>query len=107
MLSVPTTGDSVIAISQFSRVYLLGYPSISRHRIVGHTDVTLNDRDCPGLAFDWTLLEREGLGMVPRSGSVSLDVAYGMFFRLEPKGKLQLGDNVDIVTAEYIKRVRP
>jgi N-acetyl-anhydromuramyl-L-alanine amidase AmpD len=69
------------------------YPTISRHRIVGHTDVLSIDRDCPGLEFDWALLEREGLGMVPRSGSVSLDLAYGGFFRLEPTGKLQQGNN--------------
>ena len=69
------------------------YPSIERHRIVGHSDVLPFDRECPGLDFDWVLLEQQGLGLLPRSGAVSLDLAYGGFFRLQPQGKLQPGNN--------------
>ena len=69
------------------------YPSIPRHRIVGHTDVLSFDRECPGMDFDWALLEREGLGMVPRAGALSLDRAYGGFFRLHPESQLQPGDD--------------
>src|SRR5262245_2452885 len=65
------------------------YPSIPSHGIVGHQDVLLIERDCPGLEFDWVLLEKEGLGMIPRSGSVSIDSNYGGFFRLRPAGQLQ------------------
>jgi N-acetyl-anhydromuramyl-L-alanine amidase AmpD len=73
---------------------LRAYPSISRQRIVGHSDVLWErDRECPGLDFDWVLLEKQGLGIVPRSGAVSLDLAYGGFFRLEPQGHLQQGNN--------------
>jgi N-acetyl-anhydromuramyl-L-alanine amidase AmpD len=71
---------------------LRAYPSIPRNRIVGHQDVLSIHRDCPGMDFDWVLLEKEGLGMVPRNGNISLDQAYGGFFRHEPQGELKPGD---------------
>jgi N-acetyl-anhydromuramyl-L-alanine amidase AmpD len=71
---------------------LNAYPSIKRHRIVGHTDVLLIDRDCPGLEFDWAALEKFGLGMVPNGGAMSLDKAYGGFFLLRPGSHLLIGD---------------
>ena len=69
------------------------YPSIPAHRIVGHCDIAtskgnrtllsnrrLND---PGARFDWTTLERRGLGMrVP--GVVAVGTAYGGIFNVAP-----------------------
>jgi len=52
----------------------------------------LIDRDCPGLEFDWAVLEKFGLGMVPDGGAMSLDNAYGGFFRLRPTGHLRKND---------------
>jgi N-acetyl-anhydromuramyl-L-alanine amidase AmpD len=70
------------------------YPSIPPAGIVGHQDVLSNyERDCPGLDFDWVLLEKEGLGMIPQAGSLSVDVDYGGFFQLKPDGLLQRNDN--------------
>jgi N-acetyl-anhydromuramyl-L-alanine amidase AmpD len=74
---------------------LHAYPSIKRHRIVGHNDVLLFGHDCPGLEFDWPMLEKFGLGMVPKNGSFSAEIAYGGFFNLRPSGALRLGDRDD------------
>ena len=65
-----------------------GYPTIPANGVVGHMDVLLErrapilaGRDCPGFDFDWVLLERRGLGLIPRGGPANLDM-YGGFFRL-------------------------
>jgi N-acetyl-anhydromuramyl-L-alanine amidase AmpD len=51
------------------------YPTIPAHRVVGHADIRTSRADptllssarpdCPGLDFEWALLERRGLGMIP------------------------------------------
>jgi N-acetyl-anhydromuramyl-L-alanine amidase AmpD len=56
------------------------YPTIPAHRILGHSDIAttkgqpslLSGRraEDPGLEFDWQLLERRGLGMVPLATSL-------------------------------------
>src|SRR5262245_8900935 len=76
--------------------------SIPRHRIVGHSDVRTekhgdprllsSDRQtCPGGMFEWTRLEAEGLGMIPKSG-VLIEDSWGAYFAKygEP---LRFGDN--------------
>jgi N-acetyl-anhydromuramyl-L-alanine amidase AmpD len=64
------------------------YPTIPANGVVGHMDVLLENsdpwlagRDCPGFDFDWPLLEKRGLGLIPRGGAANLDV-YGGFFRV-------------------------
>jgi hypothetical protein len=59
---------------------------------VGHTDVLLIHKDCPGLEFDWAIFEKFGLSLIPRDGTISLDGAFGGFFRLRPAGQLRAGD---------------
>ncbi len=77
------------------------YPSIPADGVVGHMDVLLEDnhnwlagRDCPGLDFDWPVLESSGLGLLPRGGAANLDM-YGGFFRLAvaPHNALIAGDS--------------
>jgi N-acetyl-anhydromuramyl-L-alanine amidase AmpD len=88
----PWPDAQIGALIGLLEMLLNAYPSIKRHRIVGHTDVLLIDRDCPGLEFDWAALEKFGLGMVPNGGAISLDDAYGGFFRLRPTGHLRKND---------------
>lgn len=77
------------------------YPSIPADGVVGHMDILLEDthdwlagRDCPGLDFDWPMLESKGLGLIPRGGAANLDM-YGGFFRLAtaPHNALAAGDS--------------
>jgi N-acetylmuramoyl-L-alanine amidase len=70
------------------------YPSIPARGIVGHSDVLLIERDCPGFDFDWVLLEKEGLGMIPRTGAAAPDL-YGGFFQVQANGQLQRNDRDD------------
>jgi N-acetyl-anhydromuramyl-L-alanine amidase AmpD len=72
---------------------LTAYPSIPRRGVVGHADVLLIHRDCPGLEFDWPLLEKQGLGMIPKTGGIAIDSVYGGFFRLQATGQLQGNDH--------------
>jgi N-acetyl-anhydromuramyl-L-alanine amidase AmpD len=88
----PWPDAQIGALIGLLEMLLNAYPSIKRHRIVGHTDVLLIDRDCPGLEFDWAALEKFGLGMVPNGGAISLDDAYGGFFRRRPTGHLRKND---------------
>jgi len=88
----PWPDAQISALMGLLGLLLNAYPSIKRHRIVGHTDVLLIDRDCPGLEFDWKVLEKFGFGMVPAGGAISLDDAYGGFFRLRPTGHLLKND---------------
>ena len=76
------------------------YPSIPSDGVVGHMDILLEDshnwlagRDCPGLDFDWPVLESKGVGLIPRGGAANLDM-YGGFFRLAaaPHNALIAGD---------------
>jgi N-acetylmuramoyl-L-alanine amidase-like protein len=85
----PWPDAQISALMGLLEMLLNAYPSIKRYRIAGHTDVLLIDRDCPGLEFDWAVLEKFGLGMVPDGGAMSLDNAYGGFFRLRPTGHLR------------------
>jgi N-acetyl-anhydromuramyl-L-alanine amidase AmpD len=90
----PWPEKQIATLLKFLNVLLKTYPSIKPERIVGHSDAlttgeyVLVDRDCPGMDFDWPVLEKEGLGVVPRRGSASLDTAYGGFFQLNPDGSL-------------------
>ena len=68
--------------------------------IVGHMDVLLEDssqilsgRDCPGFDFEWPLLEKRGLGLIPSGAAANLDM-YGGFFQVatSPKNMLVAGD---------------
>src|SRR4029077_9350247 len=76
------------------------YPSIPANGIVGHMDVLtdasliLAGRDCPGFDFDWVLLERRGLGLIPSGAAANLDM-YGVFFRLAaaPNNSFVAGDS--------------
>jgi AmpD protein len=88
----PWPEAQISALMGLLELLLDAYPSISRHRIVGHTDVLLIDRDCPGLEFDWVVLEKFGLGLVPRAGALPLESVYGGFFALRPQEHLRLGD---------------
>ena len=88
----PWPPAQISALMGLAQQLMHAYPSIKRQNIVGHTDVLLIDRDCPGLEFDWAVLEKFGLSMIPRDGAISLDGAYGGFFRLQPAGQLRVGD---------------
>lgn len=76
------------------------YPSIPANGVVGHMDVLtdasliLAGRDCPGFDFDWVLLERRGLGLIPSGAAANLDM-YGGFFRLAaaPNNSFVAGDS--------------
>jgi len=89
----PWPKAQVERLIKFLEQLLKAYPSIKRHRIVGHSDVLLFGHDCPGLEFDWAMLEKEGLGMVPKAGAFSAEKAYGGFFNLQPQGTLRAGDD--------------
>ena len=78
-----------------------GYPTIPANGIVGHMDVLLEDgsqilsgRDCPGFDFQWPLLEKRGLGLIPSGAAANLDM-YGGFFRVAtaPHNVLIPGDS--------------
>jgi N-acetyl-anhydromuramyl-L-alanine amidase AmpD len=78
-----------------------GYPTIPANGIVGHMDVLLEDgsqilsgRDCPGFDFQWPLLEKRGLGLIPSGAAANLDM-YGGFFRVAtaPHNMLIPGDD--------------
>ncbi len=62
---------------------LNAYPFIKRHRIVGHTDVLLIDRDCPGLEFDWAVLEKFGLGMCRTAAPCLSTMPMAVFFAFD------------------------
>ena len=77
------------------------YPTIPANGIVGHMDVLLENssqilsgRDCPGFDFEWPLLEKRGLGLIPSGAAVNLDM-YGGFFQVaaSPKNMLVAGDS--------------
>ena len=72
--------DALLALLDRLRA---AYPSIPANGVVGHSDVLteLGGRDCPGFDFDWALLERRGLGLIPSGAAANLDM-YGGFFRL-------------------------
>jgi N-acetyl-anhydromuramyl-L-alanine amidase AmpD len=76
-----------------------GFPGIPADGIVGHSDVATDTSGklgrksgCPGMRFEWDRLEREGLGIVPRTIDVP-DPLYGGFFKAAPAGRLQEGDS--------------
>src|ERR1700722_17558375 len=77
------------------------YPTIPANGIVGHMDVLLENssqilsgRDCPGFDFEWPLLEKRGLSLIPSGAAVNLDM-YGGFFQVaaSPKNMLVAGDS--------------
>jgi N-acetylmuramoyl-L-alanine amidase len=63
--------------------------SLKPHRIVGHSDIRTTKADqyllgpdrqtCPGGMFEWTRLEAEGLGMIPKDG-VEIEDDWGGYF---------------------------
>jgi N-acetyl-anhydromuramyl-L-alanine amidase AmpD len=79
-------------------------PGIKRDRIVGHSDIALpeggtsssplSDRrgQDPGEWFDWTRLEAQGLGLVPKTTAPPPDMYFG-FFALFPHESLRTGDD--------------
>jgi N-acetyl-anhydromuramyl-L-alanine amidase AmpD len=78
-----------------------GYPTIPADGVVGHMDVLLENssqilsgRDCPGFDFEWPLLEKRGLGLIPSGAAANLDM-YGGFFRVAtaPHNTLTSGDS--------------
>jgi N-acetylmuramoyl-L-alanine amidase len=83
------------------------YTTIPAHRVVGHSDIAtsrvnptlLSNRrlEDPGHQFDWPVLERLGLGMVP--GVVAVGAAYGgIFMPGQPAVVLRNGDRDQHVT---------
>jgi N-acetylmuramoyl-L-alanine amidase len=86
-----------------------GHATIKPGRIVGHSDIAINDPDQrppklhgrkstdPGSAFPWERLEALGLGLVPRAGTVDPNMYQG-FFVQNPNTKLKQGDNGPEVT---------
>jgi N-acetyl-anhydromuramyl-L-alanine amidase AmpD len=63
---------------------------ISPHRIVGHSDVRTGEggdpfllasdrQTCPGGMFEWTRLDSEGLGMIPKAG-VQIGKSWGGYY---------------------------
>jgi N-acetyl-anhydromuramyl-L-alanine amidase AmpD/subtilisin family serine protease len=84
------------------------YTSIPANQIPGHSDIGTCDPSIPrcscpvkrlgrkstdpGLTFDWSKLQSEGLGLLVRAGPQP-DTIYGGFFRSFPAGRLQLNDN--------------
>ena len=89
--------DALLALLDRLRA---AYPSIPANGVVGHMDVLtdasliLAGRDCPGFDFDWVLLERRGLGLIPSGAAANLDM-YGGFFRLAaaPNNSFVAGDS--------------
>ena len=71
------------------------------HRIVGHSDVRTSKADarllgsdrqtCPGGMFEWTRLEDEGLGMIPKAG-VQIEDDWGGYFK-KYSDPLRFGDS--------------
>jgi N-acetylmuramoyl-L-alanine amidase len=100
----PWPRAQIDGLLNFLEALLKAYPSIQPHRIVGHMDVltdanhVLTGRDCPGLEFDWVLLEQRGLGLVPSANNIRIGMAYEGFFRLAspPNDMLQSGDRDDV-----------
>jgi N-acetyl-anhydromuramyl-L-alanine amidase AmpD/LAS superfamily LD-carboxypeptidase LdcB len=98
----PTAMAALIALIERLRAE---YPSIPAHRIVGHSDIAtsqthptlLSNRrlEDPGHQFDWALLERRGLGMVPgHVAQVAAGVTYAGIFDLgQPADVLRNGDH--------------
>ncbi len=82
------------------------YPSIDAHRIIGHGDVAIGLKDGviklgrrendPGLEFNWSLLENEGLGLIPANesdvfgDSIDLSEFYGGLFQDNPTVSLPI-----------------
>jgi N-acetyl-anhydromuramyl-L-alanine amidase AmpD len=75
------------------------YPSIKKHRIIGHADISKDASKThlggkasdPGLEFDWKQLEDKGLGLLPKAAGASAAM-YGGFFQHFPKESLRKDD---------------
>ncbi len=82
---------------------LRAYPTIARHRIVGHSDVATaaggrgvlgRKSGDPGTTFQWSRLEARNmsLGIHQMAGPPAPDL-YGGFFQVVPGGAFRSGDN--------------
>jgi N-acetylmuramoyl-L-alanine amidase len=75
------------------------FGTIPARRVVGHSDVAIEDSGWlgrkagdPGLRFEWVRVENLGLGLI-RTAGPSPNTIYGGFFVAVPDGALRQGDN--------------
>jgi N-acetylmuramoyl-L-alanine amidase len=76
------------------------FPAVDAWDIIGHSDVGTNGAGRlgrksgdPGARFQWSRLERRGLGMSMLAGPPNIPAMYGGFFQTVPDGALRLNDN--------------
>jgi len=96
----PTAMAALAALIERLRA---AHPTIHAHRVVGHSDIAtskahptlLSDRrlEDPGHQFDWALLERRGLGMVPGPVAAATTAYAGIFAAGQPAVILRNGDH--------------
>lgn len=106
----PTKGDKTphppVTEAQYTSLIkllklLVKEHKLKPHRIVGHSDVRTTDKDprllgpdrqtCPGKMFEWTRLEAEGLGIIPKKG-VTIEDDWGGYFE-SYSDPLRFGDS--------------
>jgi N-acetylmuramoyl-L-alanine amidase len=98
-MTAPYSSEQYDTLLRLLSDLLTAFPTIPSRRIVGHMDIGTTARVLgrkstdPGVHFDWSTLETQGLGMIPRSGPPFLPAICGGFFVAVPGGALQIGDN--------------